>query len=350
MGIQKQLSYDLIDNDMVNINIAPISNVVQKIEHITIDILCYTVSQIFATNTYEGLCVVDELKHPIGLIMKNNLSAQLGTQYGYSIYSNRTIDQVLDFSPIIVDCNTPIKKVSEMVTRRSNEKVYDNVIVTQDSKYMGMVSIKDLLMHITSIEKNYAKHLNPLTLLPGNQLITHHIKKNIENKTPCAIFYADLDNFKVYNDVYGFDHGDKIIKLTASCIERQITTADPQHFIGHIGGDDFVFIIYGHIEDSQKICRNILSDFTSQVRQFFSAVDLRNGYIKGVNRNGEAKHFNLTTLSIAGFIGELSGFKQVEEFGRYIGQVKKEAKALEGNSYKLYHSKNANSFSYSDIN
>lgn len=346
----QQLLFSNNSENNLDINIAPISNVVQKIEHVTQDIQCHTVSQIFAENTYEGLCVVDELKRPIGLIMKNVLSAQLGTQYGYSIYSNRNIDQVLDFHPIIVDCNTPITKVSEMVTLRSDNKVYDNIIVTKNDKYMGIVSIKDLLMHITSIEKNYAKHLNPLTMLPGNQLITYHIKKSINEKTDCAIFYADLDNFKIYNDVYGFDHGDKIIKLTAMCIEKQVKAyTGSKNFIGHIGGDDFVFIIYDCIEKSQGICLNILSDFGAEVKQFFNAFDLRNNYIKGVNRDGEAKYFDLTTLSIAGFIGEPSKFEQVEEFGKYIGSVKKEAKALKGNSYMLHHPQDDKDISYSNI-
>lgn len=349
MTVKKNFGEDLIGEDNLDISITPIISVVKRIAPITADLSCHTVSHIFDTEHYEGLCVIDRQNHPIGLIMKNNLSAKLGTQYGYSIYAYREIEQVLDFYPIIVDCNTPIKDVSEMITVRSDDKVYDNVIVTKNNQYLGIVSIKDLLMHITNIEKNYATHLNPLTMLPGNQMINYHIKQQINKRTPCAIFYADLDNFKVYNDLYGFEHGDRIIKITASCIEDTVKIhSDSRHFIGHIGGDDFVFIIYENLEKTQSICQDILSNFSVKIRQCFSAPDLQNGYLQAKDRDGELKRFSLTSLSIAGFVGRLTEFKEVENFSRYIGRVKKETKELKGNSYILYNSDREKIHSYKD--
>jgi diguanylate cyclase (GGDEF)-like protein len=303
--------------------------------------LCYMIKEYMYKKQCEGVAIVNEYKEPIGLIMKTDLDAKMATQYGYSIYAKRQVLLLMDHYPIIVDYNIPIKRVSEIVTLREVDKVYDNIIVTQNGEYYGIVSVRNLLQQITNIETNYARHLNPLTLLPGNKIINSIISKNISLNKKVAICYLDLDNFKVYNDTYGFENGDKIIKMTARIIEKHVQNYFPfDSFIGHIGGDDFVFIIQNNLDNLNEALIRILDEFDQSIKQFFSQDDLIKGKIYAYDRNKSLKEFDITSASIGVYSGGLQGFQCVEKFGEYIGGIKKKAKETTGNCYVIYDENN----------
>ena len=100
------------------------------------------------------------------------------------------------------------------------------------------------------------RKVSPLTGLPGNVQIQAEMKKRLLNKEVFAILYIDLDNFKAYNDVYGFSNGDEIIKFTAKVISKYVHNLEnSDNFVGHIGGDDFVAIVSK--TDYDKICQEI---------------------------------------------------------------------------------------------
>ena len=86
------------------------------------------------------------------------------------------------------------------------------------------------------IDVDLAKCANPLTGLPGNIVIDQEVKESVESGKKCTIYYFDLDNFKAFNDVYGFENGDTMIKAMAKCMEESCKNGK---FIGHVGGDDF---------------------------------------------------------------------------------------------------------------
>ena len=118
------------------------------------------------------------------------------------------------------------------------------------------------------------RRVSPLTGLPGNVQIHAELKKRVLNKEEFAVLYADLDNFKEYNDVYGFLKGDEIIKFTAKTIVRNIhRLKDNDSFVGHIGGDDFVAIVSK--TDYEEICQNIIAEFDKYVEQYFTEEDLK---------------------------------------------------------------------------
>lgn len=301
---------------------------------------CHKVQEFLSKKNREGIAIVNEFNEPIGLIMKNDLDAKMATQYGYSIYSKRTIFLVMDHYPIIVDYNTPIKRVSETVTLRDGNRVYDNIIVTQNNKYYGIVSIRNLLQQITNIETNYARHLNPLTLLPGNKIINSMIAKNIALKKELAICYLDLDHFKQYNDTYGFEMGDKVIKMTAKLIEKYVQNYFPvDGFIGHIGGDDFVFIIQDNFDCLQNVLEEMLIEFDKKIKDYYyEQMHLKNNFAT----KNEIKEPMLTSISIGVYIGSLQGFSSVDKFGEHIVLIKKAAKDLKGSSYIIFDEYNNN--------
>ena len=125
--------------------------------------------------------------------------------------------------------------------------------------------------------------VSPLTGLPGNVQIQTELKKRLFQKETFQVLYLDLDNFKAYNDVYGFLKGDEIIKLTARIITKNVhSLEDSESFVGHIGGDDFVAIIDENIS-YDKICQNIIAEFDKEIVKYFNDEDLDKGYIEVCN-------------------------------------------------------------------
>ena len=177
--------------------------------------------------------------------------------------------------------------------------------------------------------------ISPLTGLPGNVQIQTELKKRLLRNEKFIVLYLDLDNFKAYNDVYGFLKGDEIIKFTASTILKNInSTAGSDIFVGHIGGDDFVAII-GETMSYEKICQDIISEFDSGVKSFFTEEDLKRGYLKVQNRKGKMEHFPITSISIGVVLSEENRFSNVLEIGEVGAQVKHVAKKYKGSCYAI---------------
>lgn len=173
---------------------------------------------------------------------------------------------------------------------------------------------------------------NPLTGLPGNLEIQSEINHRIARGMIFSVVYLDVDNFKAYNDVYGFSHGDRAIKLIAGILldnVRAFGTKDD--FIGHIGGDDFVVITDpGHVD---ALCENIIKEFDERVPELYSDVDKRAGFISTVNRRGQVTQYPIMTLSIAVVSNEHRELRNHLEVGEIAAELKKKAKSIVGSVY-----------------
>ena len=175
------------------------------------------------------------------------------------------------------------------------------------------------------------RRISPLTGLPGNVQIHAELKKRITNKEEFSVLYLDLDNFKAYNDVYGFLKGDQIIEYTADTILKCIHQSFKEnYFIGHIGGDDFIAIV--PTLDVDNICQLIIANFDEGVTKFFTEEDLEKGYIEVANRKGIIEQFSLTSISIGAVIADKDRFAKIGEIG---AQVKHVAKSIIGSSYAV---------------
>ncbi len=181
--------------------------------------------------------------------------------------------------------------------------------------------------------------VSPLTGLPGNIQIQAEMKKRLLNKEHFAILYVDLDNFKAYNDIYGFLNGDEIIKFTARCILNHVAEVSAEdNFVGHIGGDDFVAIIPK--TECEDICQDIILEFDKGVQKYFNEEDLKRGYLEVPNRKCVLEQFPLTTISIGVVIVEEGRFHNVLEIGEVAAQVKHLAKTTPGSTYVIDRRKN----------
>lgn len=176
------------------------------------------------------------------------------------------------------------------------------------------------------------RRVSPLTGLPGNVQIQAELKKRLLNKEDFAVLYIDLDNFKAYNDLYGFLKGDEIIKFTARTILKNVNNLEcNDSFVGHIGGDDFVAVIPK--ENYKRICEDIISEFDAEVLNYFNQKDSDRGYIEVANRKGIIEQFPITSISIGVVISEKDKFKNILEIGEVEAQVKHKAKVIFGSSY-----------------
>ncbi len=267
-----------------------------------------------------GLCVVDD-DIPAGIITKEKIALKLSGNYGFSLYKNKTIKEIMDREFLYVEYNTPVNVVSELAMSRPNDKLYDLIVVTENDKFLGTVTIKDLLQKTTELEVSAAKHLNPLSGLPGNVIIEQILNKLLMDFKEYSVAYLDIDNFKAYNDVYGFEKGDWVIKLLSDILKKH---RDDLYFIGHVGGDDFVIIV------DKCVCSdyfmNIKTEFEKEVLKYYNSSDVENGFIISTNRKGEVEKFALITLTCVMVNNTGYNFKNVADLTEKLANLKKIAK------------------------
>ena len=173
--------------------------------------------------------------------------------------------------------------------------------------------------------KEKAENANPLTKLPGNNVIHEEITKRISANSKFVVVYSDLDNFKAFNDKYGIADGDKAIKLTADIMRESLKLGGPDDFLGHEGGDDFVLVTTpNHVDNVTKY---ITEEFDKRVRLFYKEEDLTQGFIVAHGRDGSVQKFPIMTISLAGVGNEKRPIASYGEITNICAEVKKKAKA-----------------------
>jgi GGDEF domain-containing protein len=173
--------------------------------------------------------------------------------------------------------------------------------------------------------------VNPTTRLPGTSIIEREIARRIKKGEKFAACYADLDDFKAYNDYYGYHYGDRLIKTTSDIIRDSVYGSTQNSFVGHIGGDDFVFVIPPEMIDF--VCGKIIKIFDRMIVRRYKKEDLTRGYIITENRKGEKETFSIMTLSIAVLVNQERMFKHQGEISHMIADLKKYTKSLPGSNY-----------------
>ncbi len=193
---------------------------------------------------------------------------------------------------------------------------------------------KELLARIRMILRRTERDLeaNPLTRLPGNVSILNELSKRLDSKALFAVCYIDLDKFKAYNDTYGFEHGDEVIRETARILIRSVqSVGNTDDFIGHIGGDDFVIVTT--LPRSDEISKKVIEDFEKTVPQFYNETDRKRGYIIGHDRQGKEQKISLLSISIGVVTNEFRKIEHVAQVGEIGAELKAFAKSLERSNY-----------------
>lgn len=273
-----------------------------------------------------GLCVVED-GAVLGVVTAQKLVAQLSGRYGFALNHRRRIASMMDRDFLSVDHQMPIGVVSRMAMDREPSKMYDFLVVTEDDRFLGTVTVKDLLQRTTEIEVVNAKFENPLTGLPGNLVIERRMQLCVEDDSPYSVIYFDIDNFKAYNDVYGFESGDRVIKLLADLLTFYLPEGQ---FAGHVGGDDFVVVLDDR--EADDYCDSVMREFDARIPQYYKHEDVRKGYIRAENRHGAVEEFPLISLSVAGVDNGNRHFSSLHELTAELARLKKRSKQQAGSS------------------
>lgn len=173
---------------------------------------------------------------------------------------------------------------------------------------------------------------SPLTRLPGNIAIERSINRRLREAQPFAMCYLDLDNFKSYNDHYGYIRASELIKEAGYLIHKVVEgLGDPDAFVGHIGGDDFVVIINHML--AKTACQTIIHEFDAMIPRYYSEADLKAGFIEGVDRYGVPRRFPLVTISIAVLNCQPGNYATAAEIATAAAEVKDRVKESSGSNY-----------------
>ncbi len=173
---------------------------------------------------------------------------------------------------------------------------------------------------------------NPMSGLPGNNSVADRIRAALESGEDACVIYSDLDNFKAFNDKYGFARGDEVLLFTAGIIKDAVAAVDsPDAFAGHIGGDDFLVVVPSH--RAGEIADAITRRFDGGIAGFYSAEDAAAKCIHSVNRGGEPKIFPIMSVSLAGVDLSHRVYKRYVEVNDACAGAKKKAKEMPGSGF-----------------
>lgn len=246
----------------------------------------------------EVITIVNSNNEPMGILQENKIKEFIYSPYGRSLMLNNGTRK-LKLKNLIQPCGiTEINcNMSTIIELFSNSPDSVGIILTNNSKYCGFLSARAIISIMNEQNLIYAREQNPLTKLPGNIMIEEYLSVIRASKNNYILCYFDLDNFKAFNDVYGFRSGDRAIILFADILKKNL----PQEFFkAHIGGDDFFIGVEFNENNETKYIKkifNILTKFKDDARELYSKEDKQSGFISTKDRDGNMKIFDLLSTS-----------------------------------------------------
>ncbi|OIR17671.1 putative membrane protein YjcC [mine drainage metagenome] len=295
----------------------------------SVDPLCHNedVFKMFDENAELYSIPVVNNGRPVGLISRSVMINDYARPYRRELYGRRPCEMMMDTSALIVDKTVSLQDLSDLILQSKPHHLAVGFIITENGQYLGMGSGHDLLRLITKMQIDTARYANPLTLLPGNVPISEQIDSLLQAGTSFVACYCDLDNFKPFNDVYGYKKGDEIIQKTGRLLTDICGAYD---FIGHIGGDDFIVLFQS--KNWQERCETLLSHITETFPEFYSDEDRQRGGTEIEDRQGVRRFHPFISLSIGALVVDSNHYQSHHEVSTACVNAKKQAKKISGNS------------------
>lgn len=308
-----------------------IEKYLQKINHVSIDSSIDVVYELLRDNKHTNFIpVVGKDLTPLGIIKDSEIKSYIYSTYGKALLYNMTqgsLNKIV--SPCgKADINDPIEKILKIYAFDEDN---DGILITENERYIGYLSSKVLLDIVN--EKNIvdAKDQNPLTGLSGNRIINEFVSTNMELNEKVMMVYFDFDNFKPFNDYYGFRKGDRAITLFADILRSSV--GFEECLVGHVGGDDF-FLGWNFKEEDTfekvyDIVSSIVDKFAGDIKSFYCEHGNSAGYIMAKNREGMIQKFPLMTVSAAVICNGFGHKQNLDDntLNEIFGILKKSAKA-----------------------
>lgn len=269
--------------------------------------------------------ITDEFGNFLGIIYESDIKKISYSQYGLSLAQNRTFSSTLlkYIKPALsVEISWGIDKILEIYNLNSNNSL--GIFITSSDKYIGFINLNSLLTLSYKRNIEIATNQNPLTKLPGNNQIEKFINKSFKKnqKDITHIIYFDFNDFKPFNDIYGFRQGDRAILIFSELLQKRYSK---DSFIAHIGGDDFfVGLKNKDKEDVFELTSNVQDEFRNSAKNIYSKEDKKNGFIISKDRFNEKRRFEL--LSVSAAIIEINSKSDISNFDNTLNIVKKASK------------------------
>jgi EAL domain-containing protein (putative c-di-GMP-specific phosphodiesterase class I)/GGDEF domain-containing protein len=253
------------------------------------------VVELFRRNAGWTALAVLESERPIGLVYRDELLIFLSRPLHPEVYNRKPVSTVMARETVQIEARARLDQVSRVVTARSARRQRDDFIITRNGFYLGLGRTIDLLRHITSQQIQAAMQSNPLTGLPGNREIQTHLSQWVARRRHFVACHLDLDHFKAFNDAYGYARGDQVLLHVAQVITRAVRPR--VDFVGHVGGDDFVFLLRSQDWSLRLIA--VIEELAASLVNFHSSEHRGAGGLDGLDRDGTQRRFPLLSVSIA---------------------------------------------------
>ncbi len=280
------------------------------------------ISQLFEAQTaLHAVAIVDD-GVPIGLIDRRQFMERYAKRYFKELYGSKTCVTFANMSPRLIERTHDTGDLIGILTSQDQRYLTEGFIVTENGRYVGLGTGEQLVRTVTESRIEAARHANPLTFLPGNIPITEHIERLLASGGEFVACYGDLNNFKPFNDHYGYWRGDEMIRLLARCA---VAHCDAQRdFVGHVGGDDFIFLFQS--DDWEGRSERLVAEFDAQAALLYDEAGRSAGGIEAEDRHGVRRFFPFTSLSIGAVRIRAGQFRSAELVASAAAAAKHDAK------------------------
>lgn len=305
-----------------------VEKILHFVEPVLPDTPAATLSALFSAG--HSLRAIPVVKNgcPVGLIQRFQLADKFAQPQHVELPDKRHCSELMNAQPLLVEKSTPIDEVSQFLSQTDLQQFADSFIITEQGRYIGLGTSQDMLREITHSHLSTSRHAHPLSKLPGSVPTNEHIEHLLQSGLSFSVCCADLDHLKPFNDKYGYRKGDELIQFTSKLLSQ---ICDPtQDFIGHIGGDDFIFILQS--KDWEHRCHRALAAFAQTSSELFDKQHRAMGGYKIEDRQSRIVHHPLPTLSIGVVWVTPKLFDSHYEIAEAVNTAKIMAKKKPGNS------------------
>ena len=299
---------------------------IETISSLSINTSLYELFVHFKEDTKNNFVpIVDEYDNFLGIIYESDIKKISYSQYGLALAKNESFASSLTkyLKPTLsVEISWGIDKILEMYNLNSKDAL--GIFITQGNKYRGFVNLNSLLTISYKRNIEIATNQNPLTKLPGNSQIERFIEKALKRnqKNITHIIYFDFNDFKPFNDIYGFRLGDRAILIFSELLQKRYPK---DSFIAHIGGDDFFVGLINHkYEEVFDLTNKVQIEFKTSVENLYSKKDKENKFIVAKDRFNVERNFDL--LSVSSAIIEINPKSNISDFDATLNILKKASK------------------------
>lgn len=265
---------------------------------------------------------------PVGMINRWAMVDHFSRVFTRELFGKKPCTHYMDPEPLIADKGTTLEDLSLQVVEKGRQSLTDGFILTENGLYLGIGSGFELMREITQMQIAAARYANPLSSLPGNVPISETAERWLSARTAFTACYCDLDNFKPFNDLYGYRRGDELILFVARILS-EICDSE-RDFAGHIGGDDFLLLFQS--EDWDARCRNALLRFDAELGTLIDPEHLKANGFYAEDRRGNQVFHPLPALSIGAVAIDPYAFDSHHEVAAAATEAKRQAKKSQGSS------------------